>query len=490
MASAALTTAGPAEAAIRACTVAAVQRLAPAGTAITAAVRTAGPDHCLVDGHATVASPGPWDIKFRLALPDRFAKRHFFFAQGGSGGGIVPWTGQDEGNAAAPLDYDFNELLGRGFAVTSMDKGTSPLHSLDFSWQADPVQKLNWDNRALETVAAVTQGLTRSFYGTRTLHRYVSGCSGGGMGSINNLRVHDGRRFDGVIVGSTVPLSAASALSWARILKRIIQNPDGWIPPQKLQAAQSAILAAHDGDDGEIDGIIADGRGIAVRDELLSEAGFTAAQIATFRLVTTDWTYHGLDEPVRVPGYSVTRPATWSAWFVGAVPPPWNVASFTSPYGFLVAESSFRATLGTGVADLDLDDPAVHRAIQSGTADGSSDGVYDFTAFRDSGGKLLTYFGVDDPAIPYEWSEAIQRGAAAYESATPGLDRWYRAYLVPGLMHCFGGVGPSDVPERMLDAMVNWVEKGRKPQAITTTRETDGRTFILRPERLRRPTKG
>jgi hypothetical protein len=212
LAASALAVPGTAEAAIRTCTVAAVQSLAPAGTTITAAVRTAGPDHCLVDGHVTVTSPGPWNIKFRLALPDHFAGRHFFFAQGGSGGGIVPWTGQDEGNAAAPLDYDFNELMGRGFTVVAMDKGTAPLHALDFSWQTDPVQKLNWDNRALETIAAATQGLTRSFYRTRTLHRYVSGCSGGGMGSINNLRVHDGRRFDGVIVGSTVPLSPTSAL--------------------------------------------------------------------------------------------------------------------------------------------------------------------------------------------------------------------------------------------------------------------------------------
>jgi feruloyl esterase len=453
------------------------------GMTITSAARRDGPGHCLVDGYVTVTDPGPWNISFRLALPDRFAKRHFFYAQGGSGGGSVPWTGQD-GSPAAPLEFDFARLMSKGFAIVAMDKGTAPSGPLDFGWRNDPAQRLNWDNRALQVIAETTQQVTRDFYGIRALHRYVSGCSGGGMGSINNLRVHGGRSFDGVIVGSTVAMSSTASLTWARILRHIASNPDGWIPPDRLKAAEDAIIGAYDDVDGARDGIIHDDRRIRLDKDLLTRAGLTPAQIETFDFITSPWTYHGAARPVEVPGYGISRPTAWSQWFVGQTAPPWTTTQPGVPLGLLVADSSFRAQFGADVdllTDLDLDDPALHRSLQQANADGARNGPFDFRRFRDGGGKLLTYYGVDDAAIPYRWSPTIREGATAYEKHITALDRWYRAYLVPGLLHCAGGQGPQNVPPQLLDALVSWVEQGKPPNRVIADRP-DGRSFLLCPE--------
>lgn len=200
---------------------------------------------------------------------------------------------------------------------------------------------------------------------------------------------------------------------------------------------------------------------------MLRGVGFTAAQVDVFLFATESWTYRGLDEPIEVPGFPFSRPSDWARWFTGVNPPPWSTSA-SGPAGHYVSDSSFRAVFGADVnyLDLDLSDPAVHKALQDGTTDGATGGAFDFREFRDSGGKLLTYFGVDDPAIPYELARTTRDGALAYERNAQQLSAWYRSFLVPGALHCGQGAGPNDVPARLLNAMVAWVERGKAPDKL------------------------
>jgi hypothetical protein len=49
-------------------------------------------------------------------------------------------------------------------------------------------------------------------------------------------------------------------------------------------------------------------------------------------------------------------------------------------------------------------------------------------------------------------------------------------------MHCTGGPGPDDAPDPLLEAMANWVEKGKLPQAPVAVRMGEARTFLLCPD--------
>jgi hypothetical protein len=65
--------------------------------------------------------------------------------------------------------------------------------------------------------------------------------------------------------------------------------------------------------------------------------------------------------------------------------------------------------------------------------------------------------------------------------ATNGPDTkdFFRLFMVPGMFHCRGGVGPDRFDA--LTAVIDWVERGVTPQSLTATRVEDGRVTRTRP---------
>jgi feruloyl esterase len=61
------------------------------------------------------------------------------------------------------------------------------------------------------------------------------------------------------------------------------------------------------------------------------------------------------------------------------------------------------------------------------------------------------------------------------------MDAFMRMYLVPGVSHCGGGEGHPNLD--LLTAMVDWVEAGSAPDAVTTYRTdaTSGTVTSARP---------
>ncbi|HJO12256.1 MAG TPA: tannase/feruloyl esterase family alpha/beta hydrolase, partial [Gammaproteobacteria bacterium] len=85
----------------------------------------------------------------------------------------------------------------------------------------------------------------------------------------------------------------------------------------------------------------------------------------------------------------------------------------------------------------------------------------DLTEFRDQGGKLLLYQGWSDAAITAlgtvgYYEDVIANDASAREDA--------RLFMMPGVLHCAGGKGPSTV--RFVDALDQWVESDQAPDDL------------------------
>ena len=112
----------------------------------------------------------------------------------------------------------------------------------------------------------------------------------------------------------------------------------------------------------------------------------------------------------------------------------------------------------------------------------------DLRSFRGAGGKLLQFHGWGDAAIPgsasIEYYDRVRTFMAKYPDgrnpAPAALDQFYRLFMVPGMGHCEGGIGPNTFgnggrirasptadPDRdILAALERWVEKSVAPDRI------------------------
>jgi feruloyl esterase len=460
-----------------ACSATAFQAIAPADTTIAFAARGAGrKPSCTIYGHVTTRDPGPNRIAFELTLPGQSNGRFLYIGIGGAGG-YLP---------AIPA-----KLVNMGYAVAGSDKGTDAATIQDFSFMADPAKALDYDHRALHATAQATEQIARAYYGVATLHRYMTGCSGGGHMGMNNARFYGTQDFDGIIAGACPMFTEAYLANVGRITQYIQKHPEGWIPPALLARAETAIIAAYDMSDGARDGIIHDDRNIKSFDlGILRKAGFTPAQIATFETMRQPYRYNGTRVPSggTVSGFPVNTVSHWSYFLMGSKPPPWKnsaqapveaIVASGAPFLYVLSDTMIRGKLGANVDyvnGVDFSKPADLNRLEGPPADHAA---FDFGAFAKGGGKMIFYQGVADESVPY--TEMINE-FAALATTFPDRDRWARLYAIPGLMHCTGGLGPDDAPDQLLEAMANWVEQGTPPQEPVAARTGDVRTFLLCPD--------
>ncbi len=101
----------------------------------------------------------------------------------------------------------------------------------------------------------------------------------------------------------------------------------------------------------------------------------------------------------------------------------------------------------------------------------------DLSKFRARGGKLLMTYG---------WSDAILQplmGVSYYERAVekngPNTTDFFRLFMIPGMAHCAGGVGPDQ--NDAVTAVVDWVERGVAPDSIVASKLVDGKAVRSRP---------
>jgi feruloyl esterase len=90
----------------------------------------------------------------------------------------------------------------------------------------------------------------------------------------------------------------------------------------------------------------------------------------------------------------------------------------------------------------------------------------DLAKFKARGGKLLLYHGWADPGPAPE--NTINYYDAVNKKLGGKPDEWMRLFLMPGVGHCGGGVGPDQAD--FLGALDRWREAGTAPAQITATR--------------------
>ena len=409
------------------------------------------PAHCVVRGVINRA------IRFEVRLP----------VEGWNGRFLMMGTGGSSGYIA-----DTTQDLHRGYAISSTDTGHVG-SDVDFATQ--PEAALDYAFRAVHLAALTSKDVIQQYYGRDIRYSYYEGCSNGGrQGLIEATRYPED--FDGIVAGAPLFQIMNEFMLWSLHVNRAqMAHP---LSDVHLQLLDRASSAACDALDGVVDGVINDPRQCTLEHfdpaDLVCQTGQADDTCLTEeQLQTVMAHYEGVVDaqgnvlsPGLLPG--AEGAGDWKMWAL-----PGNQIPTTGE----TIETSRNAIVSDLLKVWVYQDPAYDHndfdiyadrgdlARASAVLDVNS---ADLRKLRARGGKVLMYQGWND--YPLRPQRAINYLHAVESSI--GDERktrdFFQLFMVPGMLHCGGGPGAWDVD--YLEPLVNWVEKGVRPEKLTGSR--------------------
>lgn len=389
------------------------------------------------------------------------------FLQIGNGGfaGQVP-TGQLRGLAA------------RGFAVAGTDDGHQSPVGTSADWALGHHEKVvDFGWRSLKETTDIGKKLVAEQKGLKPKTSYFYGCSDGGREALMEAQRFP-NDFDGIVAGAPANyMSELFGISAAQ--QQALAKPGGYLDAPALQLLQKSVLAecangaawVHDPASCHFD-----------PGKLQCKPGQTEGCLSVAQVHSARTMYEGRRDPrtgkIAFPGFTPgaeSLSGSWPAWVTGANPETHSRAAgyqFSSnafKY-FAFGDPSFdflKLDLGAGFAKA--------KAKMSPIIDAENPNL---AAFKKHGGKLIQYHGWNDPAIPARSSIRYYEDVRKTMGDTSGF---YKLYLVPGMLHCGGGLSPTNVD--WLAAIDEWVTENKAPAAITAVSRGggEGETQLLCP---------
>jgi feruloyl esterase len=431
------------------------------------------PAHCVVTG---VITP---EIAFEVALPERWNGRFFMTGNGGLAGDALDSPGRvAQRRQAVALGFAFGQT-NTGHYASEEPGGTFVL--------SDPQKAIDYAYRAVHETARTSKAIAADYYGNPVSYSYWASCSNGGrQGMIEAQRYPED--FDGVVANA--PWVNQTAFAVGAVWNHQAMSRTS-LTPGKLALLLERVTDKCDVVDGLPDGLIDDPRLCDFdprRDMPMCAAGvdddscLTPAQAETIARVYSGVVVDG--EPIVrgfMPGSEVV-----SAGFGGGAP-------VSAWLGLIAPAQPGAPTADFGLADnimkyLVLTPPQPDWDFMSfdfardipllddwgGKANALAT---DLSAFEGRGGKIIMTFG---------WSDQILQplmGVDYYEQVVaangPATSDYMRLFMVPGMTHCAGGVGPDQMDA--VSAVIDWVEAGQAPDSLLASRIVGGEVVRTRP---------
>ena len=428
--------------------------------------------HCRVTG---LIAP---EIRFEINLPEAWNRRFYMLGNGGFAG-ETPET---------PARRQFRSVaLENGFVTASTNTGHDEAVEPQASFAVSYQKRIDYAFRAVHLTAEEGKRIAAAYYGRPAAFSYWDGCSTGGRQGLISAQRFPGD-FDGIVAGAPV-------LAFVDTLTQALWNglvlADTRVPIEKMKLVAEAAYARCDAKDGLEDGLIDDPRNCdfdPARDvsQCLPGLDFrgclTRAQSAAIKKIYAGLTVNGrpllFGFPVggEVTGASETGSGApeigWDQWLIAR---PGQKSSqhilgesFVTYFAFAKPDPGYDARTFDFARDLPRLEDA--RRLLDATDP-------DLSAFRARGGKLLMYFGWADTALP------PLAGVDYYEKALatngPGTPEFFRLFMVPGMFHCSGGIGPFRFDA--MTALINWVENGTAPASLAAAHVEESNVRRTRP---------
>jgi pimeloyl-ACP methyl ester carboxylesterase len=428
------------------------------------------PPHCHVAGsfeHRTGINGVEYAIGFAMNLPEDWNGRFLFQGGGGLNGAVREPVG---GTAAGA-----QSALSRGFAIVSTDSGHKGA-GFDGSFMADQQALLNFQFQANAKTTEMTRPIVEAYYGAAPHHSYFVGCSTGGReGMIMAQRFPS--LYDGIVSGAPAMRTTMSnlALRWIsnQYTKVPNMNPRDPFSEDEERLIMSELMNACDALDGEKDGLIFN-RAACDFDPRALECSARSGQPGQQCLADdkAEALARAMAGPVNAAGLRVYVSYPYDSGIDDAgrgVP------------GLLIAGGS--PPVGPNGADLDRQDVDAEfmDALSANEALGATGTMYNVSTFIEGGGKQIFYHGESDAWFSANDTVRYFETLGELNDAVAPLEDYSRLYLVPGMGHCGGGEETVDSFD-LLTPIVEWVENGTAPEAVTATgRSMPGQSRPLCP---------
>lgn len=405
-------------------------------------------------------------LNLELRLPDEWNGK-LLYGGGGGYNGSIPGA-----NATA---------LAAGYANVSSDSGHQA-SGLDASWALnDPYAAQLFGSLSVPTVMGSALEMVREAYGQGPSRSYFEGCSNGGREALMNAQRYP-NLFDGIV-------ARAPAYNWVGFMgafnrtAKALAAPGGAFGSAKVALLAQAVRDDCDGDDGIVDGVVANPQACTFAASTLRCAGgadtgdtcLSDAQLAVVDSWTTPAVF--VNGTYRNPGWALTGneddPGAWGAWVSGG-------GDVTNALQYLFSDTTIKTYLAR---DLGADSLAYTPYDQDpgalyGLAALNDATSTDLRPFLGSGGKLILWHGGNDAALSHKTTTEYYAGLQATLGA-PAVQGSVRYYIAPGVNHCSGGPGADTV--NLLAALDEWVVDGNAPGTLTATKMAAGQVVFSRP---------
>lgn len=369
--------------------------------------------------------------------------------------------------------------LARGYATMQTDGGHDNPNAFDAKWTApggkpDKVALDDFSWRAVHQMTVTGKQMAARYYGKPEDKALFIGCSTGGR-----MALMEAQRFpqdyDGIVSGAPV---YSLRVQLAEIYRDwVFAQTGAALQPAHLTLVHDAVLAACDAQDGVKDGIVSDPAACRFDPVVLTckpgQAGaqcLTDPQVAAMRRLYAE--AKGAEGVVYAYPYSRGSEPAWATFQnIGADPVKaaqdrdlaLRAIMFGDPdfkfSGFDIQRDGPRARAGAFAKAYEADDP-------------------NLKPFLSKGGKLILWHGLDDQGPSPMGTVAYDARMKAASGALAAADT--RMFLVPGVLHCGGGPGPSVID--FLGALDGWVKTGAAPEKVTATKPpTPNAPVMVRP---------
>jgi feruloyl esterase len=356
-----------------------------------------------------------------------------------------------------------------GYAVASTDTGHEGKGDDGSYALGHPEKVIDFGYRAVHEMVMNAKAIIADYYSRSARFSYWNGCSTGGRQGIEDLQryPHD---FNGVIAGAPAinPRSAAHIM-W--VAQAVHKDAASFVPASKFPVLQKAVVGACDANDGVKDGVLEDPRTCKFDPGTLLCKGadgpdcLTAAQVESARKIYRPAINPRTKEQI-FPGF---EPGSEKGWgFAASAQPPQLTLTGLKNRVFKDPNWDYKTfNFDSDVALIDRESKAVNAMDPN------------LRPFFSQGGKLLQYHGWNDTLIAPENSVNFYSSVADTLGGAGKISGSYRLFMVPGMAHCRGGDGTDRFDP--INAMEQWVEKGKAPESIIASRYAGDKVDRTRP---------
>ena len=405
--------------------------------------RTGLPEYCDVVG--TIRET----IGVEVRMPTNWNQKMYFGGNGGFAGNIEDtWLG-----------------LSRGYATISTDTGHQNF-VVDASWALDDrVAERDYGYVAVHKSAILGKIIIEAYYKRSPKFSYFDGCSNGGRQALMEAQKYPAD-FDGIVAG-------APALDWTGLMigfnwdMQALQATEttSLISAEQFLIIADAVLEECDAIDGLVDGLVNDPRKCHFKPEKLlcmenaNTNCLSQLQVDALKKISSgpkDSTGNLLH-----PGFpmgALVSDFGWISWLVYNPDYPAVQFLFQNDFFRYMAFTKDNPNFDWKTFNFDTDPQRMRlmsRILNATNAD--------LSRFHQLGGKLLMYHGWSDSAVPpgrtIEYYRKVRKHLGAQNTSTT-----VRLFMVPGMLHCGGGPGPSYVD--YLTVLEQWVEEGVVPVSM------------------------